>query len=133
MSSESADAWPAWAVCSIAELDDPGARGFLVGGGDWPFRGFVVRQGGEVYAYANVCPHRRHPLDLVPDNFLVDAGRLLRCASHGALFEPDTGRCVYGPCHGRRLMNLRCWIDGDVVRVRAPASLLDAGSIIETS
>ena len=133
MSSEDGAAWPVWGVCRIEQLDDPGARGFLVGDGDWPFRGLVVRHGGRVYAYANVCPHRRHPLDLVPDSFLVDGGRLLRCASHGALFEPDTGLCIYGPCCGRRLMGLSCWIDGDVVRVRAPASLLDAGSIIETN
>jgi len=34
----------------LEELDDPGCREFTIGDGDWPFMGFVVRQGGDVYA-----------------------------------------------------------------------------------
>ena len=32
---------------------------------------------------------------------------MLVCAAHGALYEPDTGRCVAGPCLGARLVGLR--------------------------
>ena len=110
---------------SVADLADPDARGFTVGEGDWPFPGFVVRRGDTLRAYANICPHRRHPLDMVPDAFLVDEGRLLRCASHGALFDPDSGLCLIGPCVNRSLLSLECRVDEGRIHVRAPTSLRD--------
>jgi nitrite reductase/ring-hydroxylating ferredoxin subunit len=115
--------WPERAVCALDALPDPGAREFVVGEGDWPFRGIVCRRDGVVYAYANVCPHKNHPLNLLDDNFLISVpggGRLLRCASHGALFVPETGLCVVGPCSGRSLRILECRVEGGAVLVRAP-------------
>lgn len=132
MSDETQPGWPEWPVCRFDDLTNPGARGFLVGDGEWPFRGFVVRKGSEIFAYANVCPHRRHPLDLLPDVFLTGDGESIRCSSHGALFDPGSGLCVLGPCVGQELMRLeaRTGPDGRVL-VIAPASLRDAGPIID--
>lgn len=131
MTIESTKSWPEWPVCRLDDLSDPGARGFLVGDGEWPFRGFVVRRGEAIYAYANVCPHQRHPLDLRPDAFLTDDKESIRCSSHGALFELTTGLCVFGPCIGQELMQLDSRVDPDRrVLVVAPASLHDAGPII---
>ena len=127
------DVWPEWPVARFDDLTVPGARGFLVGDGDWPFRGFVIRQGDAIHAYANVCPHQRHALDLVPDDFLVQGGTLIRCSSHGALFTPDDGRCVAGPCAGERLMKLECRVEDGVVLVKAPDSLHDSGEIFKTN
>ena len=113
---------------NVADLGDPDARAFGVGGGveegDWPFRGVVVQRGGEVFAYANVCPHARHPLDMLPDDFFNQDQTLLRCASHGALFVPETGECLAGPCVGERLLKLdcRCERDGTII-VRAPVNM----------
>ncbi len=123
---DDASAWPEWPVCRVEDIDDPGARGFLVGDGDWPFRGFVVRRDGRLYAYANVCPHARRPLDMLPDEFLIGDGSMIRCSSHGAMFVPETGECVFGPCVGARLLRLEAREDaqGRVI-VRAPASLRD--------
>jgi nitrite reductase/ring-hydroxylating ferredoxin subunit len=133
VNSESSGTWPEWPVCRFDDLDDPGAKGFYVGDGEWPFRGFVVRNGEKIFAYANICPHRRHPLDMLEDLFLVDGGQLIRCASHGAMFEPDTGLCVVGPCVGKKLMRLAVRVtDDQSVIVTAPASLRDAGSIIDS-
>jgi nitrite reductase/ring-hydroxylating ferredoxin subunit len=115
--------WPEWPVARLSDLDDPDARGFQVGGGDWPFRGFVVRKGGALRAYANVCPHARHALDFPQDRFLAPDGELLRCASHGALFDPMSGACVFGPCAGRALIPLALRLVDDEIRVMAPASL----------
>ena len=116
--------WQEWPIMNIADLSDPGARGFGVGGGgegEWPFRGIIVLRNGEVHAYANVCPHARHPLDMLPDDFLVENGSLLRCASHGALFVPETGECIAGPCTGMNLIELECRQDDNgQVFVRAP-------------
>jgi nitrite reductase/ring-hydroxylating ferredoxin subunit len=111
------------AVSRLADLGDPGAREFFVGEGDWPFRGFLVQVDGALRAYANVCPHKQHPLNLADDEFLVPGQKLLRCMSHNALFEPETGLCVFGPCAGRYLAPLDCWVEAGEVYVRAPESL----------
>ena len=89
-------------VCRLSELES-GARGFTLGCGDWPLRGFVVRVGEVVRGYLNRCPHAGHPLDLLPQRFLTADGTLILCSSHGALFEKATGLCVAGPCAGRAL------------------------------
>lgn len=119
--------WSEHVVCRVDEIDEPGARGFLVGSGDWPFRGFVVRSQDGIFAYANVCPHARHPLDMMPDQFLTRDGGLIRCGSHGALFSPVSGVCINGPCVGAGLLTLALRVDdsGNVL-VRAPESMRDA-------
>jgi len=98
-------------VCRLSELAG-GARGFTVGGGDWPLRIFVVRVADAVRGYLNRCPHAGHPLDLRPQHFLTADGTLILCASHGALFEKSTGYCLAGPCAGHSLtpvpLEVRC-------------------------
>ena len=111
-----------WAVASLDEIAEPGAIEFRVGDADWPFRGIVVRWQGKVHAYANVCAHQGHPLNLDTDRFFTPEQTLLICASHGAVFEPDTGRCIGGPCAGASLRVLKCRVEDDKVFVRAPAS-----------
>jgi nitrite reductase/ring-hydroxylating ferredoxin subunit len=99
-------------VCRLSELGSQGARGFVIGGGDWPLRGFVVRTGERVCAYVNRCPHAGHPLNLLPDRFLTADGALIVCSSHGALFEKGDGLCLAGPCCGKSLtrvpLEVRC-------------------------
>ncbi|MFO1394164.1 MAG: Rieske 2Fe-2S domain-containing protein [Steroidobacteraceae bacterium] len=93
-------------VCPLSDLADPGAKGFVLGGGDWPLRGFVVRRGDDVRAYVNHCPHAGYPLNARPDAFLAPGAPLILCAAHGALFEIETGHCVSGPCAGLALRPL---------------------------
>ncbi len=111
------------AVCTLEELAASGSRGFSVGEGEWPLRGFVVAlSDGGIRAYVNTCPHAGHPLDLLPHRFLTADRSLIVCSSHGALFEPADGRCVAGPCTGRALRALPVAIGPDgLVR------LVDAG------
>lgn len=90
-------------LCALADVPDPGARGFRVGSGDWPLRIVVVHWRGKVAAYVNRCPHAGHPLDLVPDRFLTADASTLVCHSHGARFQPADGLCVAGPCAGQGL------------------------------
>lgn len=105
----------------LADLKDPGCREFTLGEGDWPFKGFVVRQGDQVYAYQNFCVHAGHPLNWHPDDFLTEDGSQIICASHGARFAPATGECEGGPCRGKALRAVECEVrDGQVV-VRGPA------------
>jgi nitrite reductase/ring-hydroxylating ferredoxin subunit len=66
-------------------------------------RGFLVNHDGGHHAYVNRCPHARTPLDAWPNEFFTEDGRYLICATHGAVFAPDSGICVEGPCPGTRL------------------------------
>jgi len=112
-----------WQVALLDEIDEPGAREFRVGEGDWPFRGMVVRWGGAVYAYANSCAHLGHPLNFESDRFFTPDQQYLLCGSHGAIFEPDTGLCIGGPCAGASLRSLDCRVAGNRIFVRAPDTL----------
>jgi nitrite reductase/ring-hydroxylating ferredoxin subunit len=103
-------------LCHLADLPDGGARGFD------PFgRGrdtvFAVRQGGAVRVWADRCPHHGTPMPWRKDAYLNAAGDRIVCAAHGALFEPDTGLCVQGPCLGERLRAL-------------PSTLTDDGELL---
>jgi len=94
---------PGLDLCELATLDDPGARGFAFKSDGAMFRGFVVRRGDVVAGYIDSCPHVGAPLALTPTAYLTRDGDHIICASHGALFRPDDGRCVAGPCVGRSL------------------------------
>ena len=65
--------------------------------------GFAISHVGRVFAYANRCPHLGVELDWTPGEFFNPDNSHLICSTHGALFEPDTGRCVSGPCTGQSL------------------------------
>jgi nitrite reductase/ring-hydroxylating ferredoxin subunit len=110
-------------VGDLADIGDPGCREFSIGNGDWPFKGFVVRQGDAVYAYQNFCAHVGHPLNWKPDDFLTaDRGAII-CASHGAKYLINSGECFAGPCKGRSLRKVEAEIRGGVVYVTGPDSM----------
>ena len=107
-------------VVPLAELEEGRARAFPLDGGE----AIVLRRGGAVHAYRNRCPHQGVPLNWLPDQFMDPTGDFLQCGMHGALFEPRTGRCVYGPCRGRFLPVLEATVWEGVVYLRpgAPAT-----------
>lgn len=116
-------------VCRLSDLDQHGARGFTIGTGDWPLRGFVVRLGEVVHGYVNFCPHAGHPLNFKPHQFLTHDGSLILCASHGALFEKQTGYCVAGPCAGKQLRSVPLKVESGFVMLAegVDAASFDAG------
>jgi nitrite reductase/ring-hydroxylating ferredoxin subunit len=108
--------------CATADLGPGTTARFRLRCGSRPVEGFVLNHGGELHAYVNRCPHVGTPLDLWPNEFLDDEGRLVVCSTHGALFEPATGRCVAGPCAGDALTRLPVHRDGDAVVVACPGA-----------
>ena len=110
------------AVGRLEELEDPGCREFSIGDGDWPFRGFVVRKGDNVYAYQNFCVHVGHPLNWSPGRFLTKDKQALICASHGATYEIETGYCFAGPGNGRALRKVAVELRDGVIYVTGPTS-----------
>ncbi|NQV87874.1 MAG: Rieske 2Fe-2S domain-containing protein [Woeseiaceae bacterium] len=105
------------------ELADPGCREFSIGDGDWPFRGFVIRQGDDIFAYQNFCVHVGHPLNWSPNRFLTRDGSAIICASHGATYEIETGHCFAGPGSGKSLRKVAVSVRGGVVFVSGPNSM----------
>ena len=63
-------------------------------------RAFAVRYEGQVHAYLNRCSHIAMEMDFQPNRFFDISGDWLICATHGALYEPQTGQCRSGPCRG---------------------------------
>lgn len=109
-------------LCSVAELSDPGSRGFRVWRDGGPVEIFLVRSGEEVFAYRNSCPHTGGPLDWMPDQFLDVDGELIQCATHDALFRLEDGLCVAGPCAGQALEAVPVDVQDGQVRLLPPWS-----------
>jgi nitrite reductase/ring-hydroxylating ferredoxin subunit len=65
--------------------------------------GFVVRYDGKAYGYLNQCAHVPVELDWVQGEFFESSGLYIMCATHGAIYVPETGHCAGGPCKGGRL------------------------------
>jgi nitrite reductase/ring-hydroxylating ferredoxin subunit len=112
-------------VCPLDSLGTEDARGFQLGGGEWPLQGIVVRHAGVVHAYVNRCPHAGHPLHLAQDRFLSKDRQFLVCASHGALFELATGRCIAGPCAGASLTPLKVCVERHLVMLDPTVNIAD--------
>ena len=68
-----------------------------------PARAFALRYEGRVIAYLNRCVHVPAEMDWQPGEFLDSSKEYILCATHGAAYEPQTGRCVGGPCGRGRL------------------------------
>jgi nitrite reductase/ring-hydroxylating ferredoxin subunit len=94
---------PGVELCRLDDLADPGAKGFRFRHGAKMFAGFVVRRSGEVRGYVDSCPHAGWPLAAFDDRYLTRDGGLILCAGHAALFRPEDGACVAGPCAGEAL------------------------------
>ncbi len=94
-------------ICSSADLIEggKGIRFPLVAGRD-DATGFVVRFDGIAHGYLNRCAHVPVELDWAPGEFFESSGLYIMCATHGAIYTPDTGYCSGGPCRGSRLRKI---------------------------
>ncbi len=90
-------------LCRADELAEGEAKGFVFGEGSARIAVFVLRHGADIHAYINSCPHEGTSLEIFPDRFFDALERYLICRTHGALFRPEDGFCVAGPCAGKSL------------------------------
>lgn len=91
-------------ICASDAIENggKGVRFPLTAGGD-DATGFVVRHGGQAYAYLNRCAHVPIELDWAEGEFFESSKLYLMCSTHGAVYVPETGQCAGGPCRGGRL------------------------------
>lgn len=83
---------------------------------------FAIRFEGVVHAYLNRCAHVAMEMDFQPNRFFDSTGQWLICATHGALYQPATGRCMSGPCR-RSLVKITTTEQAGLVRWHTEAQL----------
>ena len=85
---------------SVALLDSGESVSFEVRYDGRECSAFAIRFQGQAYAYLNRCAHVPMEMDFVPNRFFDASGQWLICATHGAMYQPQTGACRSGPCRG---------------------------------
>ena len=99
---------PAVALCPSTELVERGdAHVFDVLHFREPARAFVLRFDGRLVAYLNRCLHVPTEMDWQHGQFLDGDKEYILCSTHGAAYEPLTGRCAGGPCGRGKLTAMR--------------------------
>lgn len=94
-------------ICNVDELSDTDCRQFnFTGENGENIEGFVVKSGDHISGFINQCPHLGVELNWQPDHFLDLERKYIVCAVHGALFQPEDGICVSGPCFRQSLKRL---------------------------
>ncbi|KQX96528.1 ferredoxin [Rhodanobacter sp. Root480] len=101
-------------LCRLTDIPDGGATAVdaLLAGGEQSL--ILLRDGGQVRGYRNVCPHAGRRLDYAPGKFLLKDDTLI-CAVHGASFQRQAGVCVAGPCRGDSLRAVALRVEGGEV------------------
>jgi nitrite reductase/ring-hydroxylating ferredoxin subunit len=98
-------------LCHQEDLEEGRARGFDPWGAGRDTV-LALRWRGEVRVYRNLCPHLDVAMQYRKDRFMSGDGRHIVCFAHGALFRPEDGVCVLGPCLGQGLEALAVRRDG---------------------
>jgi nitrite reductase/ring-hydroxylating ferredoxin subunit len=107
-------------VARVGELAHGASKKFKIRRGEFDTEALLVNYQGNFFAYLNRCPHVGISMDWVNNQFFTVDRRYLMCANHGAVFEPPTGECVWGPCVGAALQKLALEIEGEKIFARFP-------------
>ncbi len=113
------------ALCRLDEIPDGGATAvdaMLADGRADPELSSLIllRRGGQVRGYLNICPHTGRRLDYAPGKFLLKNDTLI-CAVHGATFNQADGLCIAGPCRGEHLREVAVQVQDGAIHL-APSA-----------
>jgi nitrite reductase/ring-hydroxylating ferredoxin subunit len=109
-------------VGTVGELEHGTSKKFTLRRGQRDLEALLVNYEGNYFAYVNRCPHTGITLDWVNNQFFSSDNRYLMCATHGAVFEPPTGECVWGPCFGLALQSVPIEIADERIYARLPGA-----------
>ena len=112
-------------VARVGEIPAGKSKKFLLPVGGIEVECFVVHWNGGYHAYVNKCRHIAMSLDWVENRFFDEDGRYLLCATHGALYQPDSGHCVDGPPIGKRLVEVPLEVRDGEIYASAPDDFED--------
>lgn len=99
-------------------VDVPEAGAIVVYAGEGYARVSLVltRRGDRVSCFRNRCAHADYPLQRADGRIVVQEGRYMLCAAHGASYTLEEGACAGGPCNGAGLERIAIVVrDGSVV------------------
>ena len=100
-------------ICNLHDINDNQTLGLSTNINGTLKKIIIVRTEKGVFAYINSCPHIGAPLDLQPGQFLSHNKENIVCSTHGALFQIDTGLCIFGPCKDAYLQSIAITIEHD--------------------
>lgn len=80
--------------------------------------GFLLHHAAGYSAFLNQCQHWPIPLDFGDGDFFHGDLNRIRCKTHGATYEPESGFCDAGPCHRSHLIRYAVEIEGNDVWVQ---------------
>jgi len=109
-------------VGSVGELEHGTSKKFTMRRGGRDLEALLVNYQGNHFAYVNRCPHTGITLDWVNNQFFSSDNRYIMCATHGAVFEPPSGECIWGPCVGLSLQRMPIEIDDGQIYARLPGA-----------
>lgn len=107
-------------VAATASLAIGEAKTFYLPDSD--VQGLVLRTPVGLRAFRNQCRHWTVELDAGDADFWNPDLKMIQCKVHGALFRPEDGLCVYGPCSGHPLIAYELTEDGEDSLVTVPPS-----------
>ena len=93
-------------LATLAELQQRKTLKFHYKEEGIPREAFLAWLNGRVVCYQNTCRHIPITLDYGDGRFFNAEGTHFICQTHGATYEPLTGRCIAGPCTGAVLKKL---------------------------
>ncbi len=109
-------------VAAVGEIEHGQSKKFRLRRGQREFEALLVNFEGRHFAYINRCPHTGITLDWVNNQFFSSDQRYLMCATHGAVFQPPTGECIWGPCVGLSLQSVPVVIEQGRIYARLPGA-----------
>jgi nitrite reductase/ring-hydroxylating ferredoxin subunit len=112
-------------VGAVGEIEHGKSKKFTLRRGQRDLEALLVNFEGQHFAYINRCPHTGITLDWVNNQFFSSDNRYIMCATHGAVFEPPTGECIWGPCVGLSLQSVPVEIDEGRIYARLPGADAD--------
>ena len=107
-------------ICDLNGLKELSCKEFALKSVTLEKDAFLIYFKKHCYAYENSCPHTGVNLNWQKEQFFSFDGLFLQCSLHGALFEPASGVCVYGPCLGESLKSIHIVNEDGIVYVSGP-------------
>lgn len=104
-------------LCAVDEISENSSKSFHISKNDQEIALFITKRNNQLFAYRNHCPHTGAPLNWQPDRFMDREGEYIQCSIHGAKFEVETGRCVWGPCASQHLIEIVITIEDGCIYI----------------
>ena len=102
-------------ICNLEHFKTSACKEFVLKKDNESKDAFIIHFDNKYYAYLNSCPHTGVNLNWQEEQFFSLDELFLQCSIHGALFEPNTGACIHGPCVGEKLKALEFVIEDETI------------------